>query len=103
MAAQFIDIPESSPSSGRARRYLYETNQVVADPDLGASLEQINQGLRAYTNHIEVGLGASLEQIEERLGAFLNQIEPEEHLEALPKQIEEGMKEWEILCWPYLK
>ncbi|KAF9785119.1 hypothetical protein BJ322DRAFT_1020710 [Thelephora terrestris] len=44
MPTPFIDIPHSSPISGRARDFLGEINRVVADPNLGASLEQIKEG-----------------------------------------------------------
>jgi hypothetical protein len=46
MGAQFNDLPQSSPFSGRVRHFLYEINQVVTDLDLGASLLQIEEGMR---------------------------------------------------------
>ena len=47
MSAPFIDIPQS-PVSGRARDFLDEFNRVAADPNLGASLEQLEKGAREF-------------------------------------------------------
>lgn len=46
MSTPFISIPRSSPVSGRFRDYLGELNRVVANPNLGASLEQIKEGMK---------------------------------------------------------
>ena len=47
MSAPFIDIPQS-PVSGRARDFLDDFNRVAADPNLGASLEQLEKGAREF-------------------------------------------------------
>lgn len=44
MSATFIHIPQSSPVSGRALDFLDDFNRVAADPELGASLEQLEEG-----------------------------------------------------------
>ena len=45
MPAPLTAIPRSSPVSGRLRDHLGELNRVVADPHLGSSLEQIEEGM----------------------------------------------------------
>ena len=47
MSAPFIPIPQSSPVSGRAHDFLDEFNRVAADPELGVSIQQLEEGLRA--------------------------------------------------------
>ena len=47
MSAPFIDIPQS-PVSGHARDFLDEFNRVAADPNLGASLDQLKKGAREF-------------------------------------------------------
>jgi hypothetical protein len=46
MSAPYIRVPQSCPVSGRARDCLDEFNRVAADPKLGASLEQLQEGRR---------------------------------------------------------
>ena len=46
MSAPFIHIPESSPVPGRVHDFLGEFNRVAADPELGASLEELEEGHR---------------------------------------------------------
>ncbi|KAF9785128.1 hypothetical protein BJ322DRAFT_1108587 [Thelephora terrestris] len=45
MSAPFIHIPKSSPVSGRALDFLGEFNRVAADPELGASIEQLQKAI----------------------------------------------------------
>jgi hypothetical protein len=48
MSAPFIRVPQSpSLVSGRAHDFIDEINRVAADPELGASLEQLEKSYLA--------------------------------------------------------
>ena len=61
MSTPFIHIPHI-PGSCRARDFLNETNRVAADPELGASLDQIEASYRTALSALSAGLAVAVDE-----------------------------------------